>query len=186
MVPLAACRSSSRTRCTWESIEASARGGGVHPRDPVLGALFVGGEPVEGALQRDDLAGAVGVVGGFEDRPPRGELFLGAGQRDLGGVDVWRAWRLVDHLGGDARAHGAHKPGLVDEGVEHFVHHVERLRGGLVAALEGDQVRHFFIERDAGDGLALVGDGGEDRLRGWSGRLVRSARPAPTCATSAA
>ena len=67
-------------------------GGGVHPGEPVLGTLFVGGEPVDGALQVDDLAGAVGVVGGFEDRLAGGEFGLGAGQGDLGGVDVGRAW----------------------------------------------------------------------------------------------
>ena len=32
------------------------------------------------------------------------------------------------------------------------------------AALEADEVGHFFIERHAGDRLALVGDRGEDRL----------------------
>src|ERR1035438_5275560 len=53
---------------------------------------------------------------------------------------------------------------VLDQRFQHAVHRRQGARGGLVAALKADQVGHFFIQRHAGDALALVLDRRDGRL----------------------
>src|SRR5947209_15212866 len=66
-----------------------------------------------------------------------------------------------------------HRPGAVDQRVEHLVDRRQHPRRGLIATLEGDEIGHLLVERDTRDALALIVDRGQHGLRDLLGALDR-------------
>jgi hypothetical protein len=83
--------------------------GDVHPGDPVLGAVFVGGEAGELALERDRETGPIRIVRRLADPFAARQLLLGPGQPAERVVDV-RNRQLRGHQRGDPLGHSPTVP----------------------------------------------------------------------------